>query len=174
MPAKSLLIQMLKLSVLLIPALAGCMGYVPFRQTYWDQQVKVLCEKDGGITIYERVRITEEDIHRGTQPVGWTGGSIGGGERRISATVKQLARPDALVYYEEKWTVIREYNPGVGRSEKTFIRGSDQAIVARYVSYGRHGGDFPTGIVHDSSFRCPDSKSMSADINKLFIVIDEK
>lgn len=162
----------LKFVVLLLPAFTGCLGYVPGRQSYWDEQVKEMCGKDGGMTIYEHVPITKVQVESGVQPSTWTGMGIGRGDRKIGAPPKALARPWTLVYSEYKSNVIRDWNPSVSRTEITFIRSDDQSIVARYVLYGRGGGDFPS-IAHPSSFSCPDLQTMASEINKLFTVVDE-
>jgi len=154
--------------VLLVCTLTSCAGYVPGRQTYWDHQVKELCEKDGGMTILERIRISRADVERGIQPRVWILG-----KRFIGAAVRELAHPDALVHYEENHTVIREMNPSVGRTELVFIRRKDGATIGKYVYYGRGGGDFPTGLTHDSSFLCPTTTEMAAATDGLFIVEGE-
>lgn len=170
--SRGLLMRTLKFVVLLFPAMAGCMGYVPGRQYYWDSQVREMCEKDGGMIVYERVPITKAQVESGVQPSTWTGMGVGRGDRRIGAPPKALARPWTLVYSEFKFTEIRDGNPSVSRTEITFVRSGDQSMVARYVLYGRGGGDFPS-IAHPSSFSCPDLQTMASEINKLFMVIDE-
>ena len=140
---------------------AGCMGWVPGRQSYWDAKVKELCKKDGGVTIYEKVRISRSDLKRGVLLVNGSG--------EIEVSQKAFARPDAPVYAERKITYLREGNPVVGRTEWNFIRRADDKIVAKSISYGRGGGDFPSPAER-SSFRCPDRQKELADLQQLFIV----
>jgi hypothetical protein len=148
-------------AIALAAALAGCAGWVPGRQSYWDAKVKEMCEKDGGVTIYEKVRVSRADLQRGVLPMSADG--------MIGPTLKELSHPDAPVYAKRTITYLREANPEVGRVEWTFIRRTDQKIVARSVSYGRRGGDFPSPS-HGSSFGCPDPKKDEADLQRLFIV----
>ena len=124
------------------------------------------------MTILERVRISRADVDRGVQPITWSNSRSGQERRFIGTTSKRFAHPDSLVYSEWKRTQIREMNPAVGRTELLFIRRSDDAIVGKYVYYWRRGGDFPTGIAHDSSFECPTLGAMSIAIDGLFIVED--
>ena len=147
----------------LVAALAGCMGYVPGRQAYWDAKVKEMCEKDGGVTVYEQVRISRAEISRHVLPMTADG--------RLGFTVKELAHPEAPIYAIERVTYLRESNPRVRRREYLIMRRADQAVVAKWVVYARAGGDFPTGLSEGTSFICPDLQKMTSDLHeKLFIV----
>jgi hypothetical protein len=145
--------------VVLVAVPPGCMGYVPGRQTYWDEKVKEMCEKDGGVKIIEKLRITKTDIDL-----------LGKIDGKIGVPIKALAHPKAPAYAELKTTDLREWNPRVSRSESTIIRREDQAVVARSVVYARSGGDIPTGLSEGTSFVCPDLKAISSDLQQLFIV----
>jgi hypothetical protein len=68
------------------------MGWVPGRQSYWDAKVKEMCNKDGGVTIYERVSVPKIDLERGVLPVGADG--------QIGISLGALAHPDAPIYWE--------------------------------------------------------------------------
>jgi hypothetical protein len=128
------------------------LDYIPGRQTYWDHQVRELCEKDGGIVVLEQVRIAKGE----------------------STAVAIKARADAKspVYAQTGTaTTLREGNPSVWRSEWHVVRRSDQAIVARVIQYSRAGGDFPT-VVHPTWFGCPEGDKMSAGLQRLFVVQD--
>ena len=148
--------------LLLSITFVGCAGYVPGRQSYWDAQVKEMCEKDGGVTIFERIRMSKADIDRRILPMTADG--------KLGIALKELAHSDAPVYAERKTTYLRESNPQVGRVEWIAIRRSDQVVVARWISYGRFGGDLPTGLAHDSSFGCPVPRKITSDLQQLFIV----
>ena len=139
--------------------LSGCMGWVPGRQAYWDAQVKEMCAKDGGVQIFEKLRISKSDIDL----LGRVGGKIG-------VPVKELAHPNSPAYSVLTITNLREWNPRVSRSESTIIRRADQAVVARSVVYARSGGDFPTGFSEGTSFVCPDLKKITSDLQQLFVV----
>lgn len=155
--------KIILISILFTLALAGCMGYVPGQQSYWDAQVREMCAKDGGVTIFEKIRISKSDINRRVLP-----STVDG---RLGVAIKELAHPDSPVYGIEKITHFhQEKNLSVSRRELSVIRRIDQVVVARQISYGRFGGDFPTGIVHDSSFGCPDLGTMAARLAELFIV----
>jgi hypothetical protein len=129
---------------------ADLLDYMPGRQTYWDHQVRELCEKDGGIVVLEQVRIAKGES--------------------TAVEIKARADPASAVYAQTGTaTTLREGNPSVWRSEWHVVRRSDQAIVARAIQYSRAGGDFPTAS-EPSWFGCPDSSKMSADMQRLFVV----
>jgi hypothetical protein len=140
---------------LLAITLAGCM---PGQQSYWDAQVKEMCAKDGGVTIYQKLRISESEMRL----LGTVGGMIG-------IPAKDLAKPNAPVYEELKIVDIRDSNPRVSRSEMLIVRRSDGATVARAIIYARSGGDFPSPA-HPSSFSCPEFNVVISELQQLFVV----
>jgi hypothetical protein len=148
--------------LLAVVTLSGCMGWAPGRQAYWDAQVKEMCDKDGGVKIFEKLRISKPDIDL-----------LGRIDGKIAVPSKNSAHPNAPVYSELKITSIRDANPRVFRSESVIIRRADQTILARWVAYSRSGGDFPTGLSEGTSFNCPDLKAITSDLQQLFIVEGE-
>lgn len=147
------------IALLLIVSFAGCAGYVPGRQSYWDAQVREMCVKDGGVKIIEKMQISKADVDY-----------LGRVDGKISVPIKALAHPSAPAYAILKITDLRAWNPRVSRSESTIIRRADQAVVAKSVVYTRSGGDFPTGLSEGTSFVCPDLKTITSDLQQLFIV----
>jgi hypothetical protein len=146
------------LSVLIVWLLTGCAGYVPGRQTYWDAQVKEMCAKDGGVSIFEKIRVTPSEVKL-----------LGHVNGRIAIPVKELANPRSPVYAVNTTSVVREGNPAVWRSEWNIIRRIDGAVLARSVTYNRSGGDIPSPA-YESRLTCPAQKTISSDLQRLFIV----
>lgn len=142
-------------------ALAGCAGYVPGEKAYWDAKVRELCAKDGGVQILEKWHLSAQDLSLLRRIKG-----------KISVPVESVAPPDSPAYAVIKKEYIRQSNPEVHRSEVTIVRRRDKAVLARSVMYGRFGGDFPSHA-HPSSFACPDSRKIAADIQQVFIVEGE-
>jgi hypothetical protein len=138
--------------------LSGCFGWVPFRQAYWDAKVKEMCEKDGGVTISEKLHISKSDIDL-----------LGRVDGKIGVPMKDLAHPNAPAFAVNQITILRDGNPGVWRSEWAVTRRVDQVIIARVVIYNRSGGDFPSPA-HESRFTCPDLKVITSDLQQLFVV----
>jgi hypothetical protein len=135
--------------LLVFIALASCAGYAPGRQSYWDSKVRELCETDGGTTIYERVRLHPQEYR-----------FLGGTGRGLSLP-SATARPDFPYFIQLVETKLHDANPEVLRLETLVKRRSDDKVLGRAVNYVRRGGDFPTGVLHDSSFSCPQQDSLS-------------
>jgi hypothetical protein len=149
----------------LLWSIVGCMGYVPGAKSYWDEQVKAMCKEDGGVTVYERVRISRDQINRRVLPMAADG--------RLSFTTKELAHPDAPIYSVERVvSQIRDRNPRVRRIESTIVRRIDQVVVAKHVIYARVGGDVPTGLSEGTSFICPDLQKLTSDLHEQLFIIE--
>lgn len=101
--------------------LAGC-GSV--QRTYWDARVEEMCRRDGGVTVYERVKVTREQ-YANFAPV----------------YPRRTARPGAL-YVADNETVALNDQPEVLRSETRIVRTSDGKVLSRSVHYVRVGRDF--------------------------------
>ena len=114
--------------------LTGCEKYV------LDQQVKEMCAKDGGIKVYETVKLSPEKFDKY-------------GVVRIPS--KQDAKLEDEYYYEWKVHIYVEGNPSLRRDHFLVIRKSDSKLLGEAISYARRGGDMP-GPWHPSSCRCPE------------------
>ncbi len=126
-------------------------------KAYWDSQVRGMCEKDGGVTVVEKISLTEEEYERNDGK----NGVIQVMPERISKDKHQYA-------YKSIDTVINEKNPYVRRSEYITYRKSDEKELGKWVTYSRRGGDLPTGF-HPSSFGCNDVPNFERNItNKIF------
>jgi hypothetical protein len=145
-------------------SIAGCMGYAPGAKSYWDEQVKAMCKEDGGLTVYERVRISRDQINRGLLPMAADG--------RVGVATQNTAHPEAPIYTVWRVSQIRESNPRVRRIESTVIRRVDQAVVARQVIYARAGGDLPTGMSEGTSFICPDGERLTTELHEQLFIIE--
>jgi|SRR5687768_1764201 len=124
--------------------LSGCLGYVPGRQSYWDQRVKELCEKDGGVFVYERVKLSESEYRL-----------LRGSGGAVIVPTKNQAGPDTPYFAETQTTKIRDGNPEVYRRETLIVRARDGKVLSRQITFGRIGGDIPSPA-HSSSFGCRD------------------
>lgn len=146
------------LPILLAAALsAGCAGYVPGEKAYWDARVRELCEKDGGVRIFQQLRISTSDLAFLRREDGL-----------ITVPIKASANPQSPAYAVIRHAVLHEGPPRVTRSVVEFIRRSDEAIVATSVTYARFGGDMPSHA-HPSSFACPDRHKRLIDLQPLFV-----
>jgi len=108
-------------------------------KAYYDRQVQELCAKDGGVRVYETVKLPAVRFDK------W--GNVGIHE-------KGYAKPTDEYYYESDIHYYRQGNPTLLRSRSWIVRRSDGKVLGEAISYGRGGGDLP-GPWHGSSFHCP-------------------
>lgn len=141
--------------VMVIPA---CMGYTPGLQAHWDAKLKEMCELDGGITVFERVTLTEEQYRR-------FGGRAGG----ISLPSQRSAPPGYPFATRTTEVVLNERDPKVYKAETDYLRLTDGKVLAKLVRYWRVGGDFPT-FGHPSSYSCPDQQQAVESERGIFIL----
>ena len=132
----------------LLPFLAGC------EKARLDQQVKELCAKDGGVKVYETVKLSPEKFGQG------------GRLTFYKPTLGENTLGPEYVFKEEDH-YYRRGNPEMWRIHTQVIRRSDMKLLAESVIYIRRGGDMP-GPWHDSSFSCPEPKDISL-IEKTFV-----
>ena len=140
--------------VIVVAGIGGCEA----RKAYYDWQVRELCDRDGGVTIYERVRLSSDQA-----------ASLSVDGRILSIPLQRDKRPDQSFYREEVSKQIRAANPEIVRSESRLIRASDQKVLGRRVVYWRRGGDFPSPA-HESSFSCPKRSFIE---NEVFLIDGE-
>jgi hypothetical protein len=133
--------------------------YAGGQKIYYDMQVNRLCAIDGGIKVYETVRLPAERFDKY-------------GNVRIPA--KKDARPGDEYYYEVDYHYYRKGDPQMTRRQAQIIRRSDGKILGESISYSRGGGDLP-GPWHGSSFICPPiSKDRPGLEVSIFLRGDEK
>jgi hypothetical protein len=116
-----------------------------------DQQVKELCAKDGGIKVYETVKLPAEKFNQWGQPNFFNPTQ---GENALG--------PDYL--FKREIHYYRRGNPEMSREHYQVIRRSDNRLLGETILYGRGGGDMP-GPWYDSSYSCP--KPLEAGPNML-------
>ena len=112
-----------------------------------DREVERLCAIDGGIKVYETVKLSAERFEK---------------DGSIYIPSKQIAKPDHEYYYESIQQFLIEGNLSMWRNHYMVYRMSDNKLIGESLSYSRYGGDIP-GPWHGSSFRCP----VKADITDL-------
>lgn len=120
-----------------------------------DNQVRELCTKDGGIKVYETVKLTKEEFDR------WNKDGFKVPEK---SNVKEEE-----YFYEWDIYYYQQGNPSLSRSQYRIIRRNDGKVMGESVRYSRGGGDLP-GPGHESSFTCPPvSKDQPALETSIFI-----
>jgi len=156
------------LALILVAASAGGCA-VPGLQAYWDAEISRLCEKDGGVRIFSKVTVTHADfvagIDGGIVPLRWSSR-----QDEPYFVIPDRRRYPRLVVYEspEIRTTLHGWNPEVWRSERRYMRASDNELVATSVSYFRIGGDIVV-IDHPTGIHCPKAGE-SNELAKMFVV----
>jgi hypothetical protein len=131
--------------VAVLIVIVAVVAFYEGRKAYWDAQIRTLCAKDGGFTIFERVTLSKEEYER-----------LGGyaGDIRIPFVGKD---PKGSPYVLEilRTPLRKGEEPYVARNETLIRRRVDGKLLSRGVEYLRRGGDLPMGLFHPSSFSCP-------------------
>ncbi len=107
-----------------------------------DAEVKRLCAIDGGIKVYETVRLPAEKFNKYGQI------------NFYKPTQGENTLGPAYIY---KWDIhyYKKGEPSVRRDHIKIIRKSDMKLLGEVVMYNRGGGDLP-GPWAPSAYHCPD------------------
>lgn len=117
-----------------------------------DREVKRLCAMDGGIRVYETVKLPAERFDRYGQ---------------ISVPYKDNVKPGDEYYYESSTTYLIRGNPELVEYRYEVYRQFDGKLLGELINYSRRGGGMP-GPWHVSAFRCP--KETDADLKKRIFI----
>ena len=117
-----------------------------------DAEVNRLCAIDGGIKVYETVRLLPEKFNQ---------------HGSIQIPDKAKAKPTDEYYYEWNVDYLKRANPELWRSEHRIIRKVDGKLLGSFVRYSRRGGDMP-GPWHGSSYSCPEIGSQPSLEKSIF------
>ncbi len=110
------------------------------RKMYYDTLVNRMCREDGGVKVYETVKLPPERFDK------W--GNVQLPEESRTKTTDDF-------YYRAEMTYLRRDDPKLIRMRTQVIRRSDGKVLGEVIRYGRGGGDLP-GPWHPSSYTCPD------------------
>ncbi|MDH4321350.1 MAG: hypothetical protein OEV73_07600 [Desulfobulbaceae bacterium] len=122
----------------------GAFWEVAGKKMFYDAQVRELCAKDGGVKVYETVKLTPELLDQAG---------------RIWIPYESEAKLSDRYYYDVENRYYHEKDPQVTRRQTRIIRRSDGKALGEYIRYGRGGGDLP-GFWHGSNFSCPDPRKI--------------
>jgi hypothetical protein len=135
-----------------------------------DKQMEELCKKDGGVKVYEQVKV----------PTGWL--DVAGRPnlkvfptRDVGGGMSRQVLADQYVIETRRQDIKRASNddPGFyteGRLSRYAIvvrRVADNKTLGEEVSYGRSGGDLSLG--HPSYRSCPDPRPIPDVIQSVFV-----
>lgn len=118
-----------------------------------DREVKRLCAIDGGIKVYETVKLPAERFDQYGQ---------------ISIPYKENAKPEDEYYYELFTVYLIKGNPELRQYRSQIYRRFDNIFLGYSISYSRIGGDMP-GPWQPSSFMCPTNGGFNYLMKQIFI-----
>jgi hypothetical protein len=123
-----------------------------------DAEVRRLCAIDGGVRVYETVRVTEAMLDR---------------SGILKIPIKKDAQKGDAYYYEWNVQYLKHGNPEDGgtdlaRSHFKIYRATDSKLIGESIAYTRRGGDVP-GPWHPSHFTCPSDSGLTTLQNRVFI-----
>jgi hypothetical protein len=122
----------------------------------FDHQVRELCAGDGGVRVYETVKLAPELVDKY-------------GVIRIPD--KERAKPSDAYYYESSMRYLKSGKPEMWRLHFMVFRRLDNKLLGEAISYARRGGDVP-GPWHESSFGCPENVDISDLKKRIFITAE--
>lgn len=139
--------------LLLLPLVAGC---ATPSQIMLDAEVKRLCAIDGGVKVYETVRLPPEKFNQYGQ---------------INIANRKDAAPRDDFYYEWDVTYIKQKNvvTDLSRSHFKIYRVSDSKLLGESIAYTRRGGDMP-GPWHPSHLTCPSDSGLNTLQKNIFTI----
>jgi hypothetical protein len=145
-------------------ALALLTGFTSYTKMKMDAEVDRLCAIDGGIKVYETVRLPAEKFKKNGDINFYVGS---GGENWLG--------PDYV--WKSKTTYLQpgrseNANPRMWRTQDQIIRRSDGKLLGESIYYARYGGDSRLlneliGGPPESSYSCP--KGSIDVIGRVFI-----
>ena len=152
-----------------VAVLAGFLWLAVGETWLADQKVKELCAKDGGVKVYETVKLPAERFDEFNQ---------------FRVSNKLYMKPSDEYFWEDdsqfyeknknpEWVENhRDQSMEIIRSHYKFYRNLDNKLLGEDVSYIRRGGGLP-GPWHGSSFMCPDPIKQPSNIEKLIFLKEE-
>jgi hypothetical protein len=137
------------------------LGLPFYNQAASDSKVRDLCAKDGGIQIYETIKLPNERFANQVP--------VFPGHGLLPPLKDQLRAGDEFFSTIERTPLIEEgiFRPSIWRTQMKLLRVSDNKMLGQAVSYSRVGGD-PIGPWHQSSFRCPPDADITTVVKLAF------
>lgn len=126
-------------------------------KAHYDRQVREMCAKDGGVRVYEVVKLPPEKFNQWGQP-----------NFQIPITPYNKLKEADDYYLEWEITKLKSGYLNLTRNHFSLIRHIDRKLLAESVSYSRGGGDLP-GPWASSSFTCPNKHKEIPLFQKIFV-----
>jgi hypothetical protein len=126
------------------PIVAGC---ATPSQMAVDAEVKRLCAIDGGIKVYETVKLPIDRFNQ---------------HGIVGIRSRQFAESTDDYYFDIDEKYLRTGDPTLVRYVVKIVRSNDGKVLGESIRYGRGGGDMP-GPWHPSTFDCPSIRELKLE-----------
>lgn len=156
--------------LLLLPLATACASGPS--KSELDAEVKRLCAIDGGIKVYETVKLPPDQFDK------WGMVKLYSEQRKEISEARRSDEKWTVVAwtlgtdYSMKWSIyyFRQGNPSMLKHHFEVNRRLDGKLLGETISYGRGGGDLP-GPWEPSRFTCPDTTiaGPNALLNAIFL-----
>ena len=139
-------------------------GLPTYRKLQADFMVEELCKKDGGIRVFEIVRLPQERFSP-------QGNMVFSGNKNLPP-LKEGSTPNDEFYFthETNWILPDSgFNSlAVWKTHQKLFRAKDGKLLGESIAYSRRGGD-PMGPWHPSSFGCPKNVDIVFLVRKVIV-----
>jgi hypothetical protein len=131
-----------------LPFVAACAGGPS--KSELDEEVRRLCAIDGGVKVYETVKLPADKFNQWGQVNFYKPTQ---GENALGSDY--IYKWDIHYYKKGEPTLNGAQETAMRRDAIKITRKSDMKVLGEFVTYHRAGGDLP-GPWMPSSYRCPD------------------
>lgn len=137
-------------------------GIPEYEKAQADTLVRELCAKDGGMHVYEVVKLPASRFESHglvTFP----------GPRLLPRSERYMKPDDEFFSTYDRTTIVPAagFHPEVWRNHHKLFRTADRKLLGEGISYARRGGD-PIGPWHPSSFLCPSNADIVNIVRQVF------
>lgn len=133
-------------ALVVVASIGGLLGWfwvVAGEKLWLDHQVRELCAKDGGVRVFETVKLPADKFNQWGQP------------NFYNPTKGENALGPEYTYKNEN-VYLHEGNPEIRRDHVRIYQKLDQKLLGEVVTYIRGGGDLP-GPWQPSAYHCPNA-----------------
>jgi hypothetical protein len=139
----------------LLPLILTACTSGPIVKAQLDEEVNRLCAIDGGIKVYETVKLPPEKFNKWSQV-------------NFDVPREERKKFESEYYYTHTILYYRKGNPELYRSHFKLFKSHDNVLLGETITYGRRGGDM-VGPWHESYYRCPPSADISNLKQSVFV-----
>jgi hypothetical protein len=113
----------------LLPLILTACTSGPIVKAQLDEEVNRLCAIDGGIKVYETVKLPPEKLNK------WN-------EVNFDVLREERKKFDSEYYYTHTTLYYRKGNPELYRSHFKLFKSHDNVLLGETITYGRRGGGY--------------------------------